>query len=399
MTRHADDASAPPGSRLTGVLAALATACVLSTACGASDVDPQATVRYLDDAAYRRVELEASLVNPNNGYSRLRLQHYASGNENDWDRLPEWNPAAEPIRATELDSPGGASVGALSASAAALALQEAVVSNSDSALIALGAEAFRRYPTQLAPYLRIALSSRDAAARYGLWVDDVLGVGGLVRARMADGSTAVALTCATCHAAPSGAAIAMGLPNGKLDLGAALLDGGSTDPATAKAIAAWGPGRLDVTTSTGAEPVAISDLRPMRWLTYLHHDATLMRRDRTMLAIRIETLIITSHDQVVRPPRVIALALAAYLESLADGLPSTQEAALASPNGAVVFASQCATCHSPPSLTGQPVALALVGTDPMSGLSADRGTGAYRVPSLHGVGTRGALLHDGTTPS
>jgi hypothetical protein len=32
-------------------------------------------------------------------------------------------------------------------------------------------------------------------------------------------------------------------------------------------------------------------------------------------------------------------------------------------------------------------------------MSADRGTGSYRVPSLHGVGSRGPLLHDGTVPS
>jgi hypothetical protein len=34
----------------------------------------------------------------------------------------------------------------------------------------------------------------------------------------------------------------------------------------------------------------------------------------------------------------------------------------------------------------------------MLGESAVRGTGTYRVPSLHGVGTRGPLLHDGTVP-
>jgi hypothetical protein len=45
------------------------------------------------------------------------------------------------------------------------------------------------------------------------------------------------------------------------------------------------------------------------------------------------------------------------------------------------------------------VPLGVVGTDPTLGLSASRGTGFYRVPSLHGVGSRGPLLHDGTVPS
>ena len=64
--------------------------------------------------AFRRTELSLSLVNPNNGYSQLRLSHYASGDANDWDRLPEWNPATEPIQAAELDAPGGASTTSLS---------------------------------------------------------------------------------------------------------------------------------------------------------------------------------------------------------------------------------------------------------------------------------------------
>jgi hypothetical protein len=84
---------------------------------------------------------------------------------------------------------------------------------------------------------------------------------------------------------------------------------------------------------------------------------------------------------------------------LAKTLPSAEAAAAVSPRGAAVFAGACAGCHAPPGLTGPPVPLAEIGTDPTLGLSADRGTGCYRVPSLHGVGTRGPLLHDGTIPS
>lgn len=342
------------------------------------------------------------MVNPSNTYSELRLAHYATGDENDWDLLPEWNPAAEPIAASELDTPGGASTTSLSDRAVPLALPDKVLSADDPALLALGAAAFARYPTQLAPYFSVALASRPAAAHYGLWVDDARGVGGLVRARMADGSAAVSLTCSTCHAAPgAGGALSAGLPNHDVNVGAAILDaqGSLVDGAAAGAIAAWGPGRLDVTTSAGTEPVRIPDLRPVRWLTYLQQDATLRARDRTALAIRIETLIITSNEQALRPPRVIALALAAYLTSLADTLPSPNTAASASPRGDAVFASQCAGCHVPPALTGAPVPLAIIGTDPTLGLSAVRGTGAYRVPSLHGVGSRGPLLHDATVPS
>src|SRR4051812_8665233 len=51
--------------------------------------------RYLRDASFRRARLEASLVNPANRYSRLRLDRYATGASGGWDELPAWNPAVE----------------------------------------------------------------------------------------------------------------------------------------------------------------------------------------------------------------------------------------------------------------------------------------------------------------
>jgi hypothetical protein len=63
-------------------------AAVVSIGCGGRDAD----ARYLADRAFRRAALVASLVNRNNGYSRLRLAHYATGRNGDWDALPEWNP-------------------------------------------------------------------------------------------------------------------------------------------------------------------------------------------------------------------------------------------------------------------------------------------------------------------
>jgi mono/diheme cytochrome c family protein len=358
-------------------------------------------VRYLHDALFRRAELEASLVNRENGYGRLRLAHYATGEAHDWERLPEWNPPVETIATSELDAEGGASATSLSADAVALSWPGTVTSEDDPALVELGEIAFNRYPVQLARYMSVALKSRAAAARYGLWVDENRGVGGLVRARMADGSGNLAMTCATCHSAPRRGQIISGLPNAQLDIGAAMLDspGSHADPVVATAIARWGAGRLDVTTTQGTEPMRIPDLRPVRWLTHLHQDATLLARDRSTLAIRIETLIITACGQAQRPPRIVALAMAAYVESLANALPPVEAAREASPRGAEVFATHCAHCHVPPAFTGPPVRLAVVGTDPTIGLSAERGTGMYRVPSLHGVGTRGPLLHDGTVPN
>jgi cytochrome c5 len=371
---------------------------LVSCAAPAPSPAPYDSEAYLNDATYRRAMLEASIVNPDNGYSRLRLAHYATGSPDDWERLPEWNPAVAPIAAAELDSGDTAQAVVLSNPQSTLTLSATSSAPDDAALIALGRAAFERYPAQLAPYLRVALGSREAAQRYGLWIDPTRGVGGLVRAKMADGSTALAVTCSTCHAAQRPTEIENGPPNSALDLGRAMLDADATD-ADADSIAAWGPGRLDVTTATGTEPARFADLRPVRALTHLHADATLEMHGRTTLAIRIETLIITSHGQALRPPRVIALALAAYIETLADTLPSAAHAEALSPSGVRVFANACASCHIPPSLSGPPVGLAVIGTDPVLGLSAERGTSMYRVPSLHGVGSRGPLLHDASVQS
>jgi len=343
----------------------------------------------------------ASLVNPDNGYGRQREEHYSTGGAGDWDRLGEWNPPTEPLATSELDATSGASTSALSLDARPLDVAAHVSSEDDPALVQLGREAFRRYPVQLAPYLRVALTSRAAARRYGLWLDDRRGVGGLVRARVADGSGAIALTCSTCHTSPSGGRLTDGVSNAALDLGSAMLDAsrGGMDPSTADAVAAWGPGRVDVSSHTGKEPARIADVRPVAWLGYLQQDATVKQNDMTALAVRIETLITTSQNGAVRPPRVVALALAAYVRHMAEELPEEREAAARSPAGKAVFEGRCAGCHIPPALTGPPVPLDQIGTDPSLGRSRDRGTGAYRVPSLHGVGTRGPLLHDGTVPS
>jgi mono/diheme cytochrome c family protein len=279
-----------------------------------------------DDARARREALVASLVNPSNGYSALRLAQYATGGDGDWDRLPEWNPpdAGLDITANPLD---------------------------------LGEAAFFRYPVQL--------FGGDPSTQ------------GLVTVAFADGTRFAALTCASCHSRVVDGTIVPGLANETIDLG-------------------WGPGRIDVAIPAGEEPVAIPDLRVVALETNLHRDGT-VRNDPAALAIRIETLLITAHDDAIRPPREITVALATWLRSLAPSeppSPSTPEEI----RGAALFDANCAGCHVPPAFSGPPVPLDVVGTDPRVGLSADRGTGGYRVPSLRGVAARGRLLHDASVP-
>jgi hypothetical protein len=192
-------------------------------ACGAATSAPHEGEgsRYLDDRAYRRAELEGSLVSRDNDYARLRLAHYAGGDAQ-WDALPEWNPRVDVVRASEIDDGTAARV-TMTGDARALALDAGSVGD-DAAMRALGERAFAQYPSQLATYARAALVSRAAAARYGFWIDDARGVGGLVRAELADGSAGLALSCASCHTRADGGALVVGVGSDRLDLGALFAD-------------------------------------------------------------------------------------------------------------------------------------------------------------------------------
>ncbi len=209
-----------------------------------------------------------------------------------------------------------------------------------------------------------------------------------------------AFTCSTCHAASRAGSLVIGLGNDQLDLGRLTVEASvDPDPTVAARLLTWGPGRLDVTTDDGLEPVRIADVRPTAWLGYLQADATVKVADVSTIAIRLETLIVTSHGLADRPPRAVALGLAMYLEALAASLPDAAPTTDAATRGAALFQATCTGCHTPTSLTGPPVPLGTIATNPILGLSLDRGTGTYRVPSLHGVGARHELLHDASLPS
>jgi Cytochrome c len=372
-------------------LRAVATVCLLwSWGCNAKH--DRSTARYLRDRTFRRSALVASLVNPDNAYSRTRLARYATGNDRDWDRAAVWNPRVVAVRSADL---GGRDLSATDSGQRLVADPNQEWIPDDGTLRQLGELAFFSYPVQLAPPLVL---NDEVVAKYGLWVDARRGVGGLVFAEMADGTRRIEFTCSTCHADRFGSQLLAGVPNGHVDIGKMYADAGErtgASPAASAGYRAWGPGRVDVTTADGGVPERMADLRPIRWASHLHYDATLRQQGVVSLAIRIETLIITSKNGALRPPRIIALALAVYLWSLADTLPPVPPAATA---GARLFDEHCADCHAGPDLGGGPVSLAVVGTDPLLGRSPERGTGAYRAAALRGVAARATLLHDGSLP-
>ena len=331
-----------------------------------ADPDPSAEAldvgrRYVQDPEFRRGVLEGSLVNPDNGYSRLRLARYT---EDDWGALPQWKPELAPV------------------------LPADPADWTHEALVAAGRQAFFGYPIQVAPALRLA-SDPDAATKYGvstaLWIE------------IPDGDE-TAFSCSTCHARPAGAGgggepegLRAGVTNDRFDYGAMLDDYYVRRTPSG----AWGPGRADVTADDVDNPTAITDLRPIRLQTRLHKTAS-VRNGLAELAVRVETLIITNLGQAVRPPRETALALAWFLRSLADDLPLPPPPG--SGPGRQVFDAHCARCHAGDAMTGPPVPLAAIGTDPTVGESPERGTRRYRVPSLRGVGDRRPLLANGAVP-
>ncbi len=360
-----------------GLVAMLAGACGSSSIGGPIESPPKAALeRYLREPSFRRAALVDSLVVKDNGYATLRLAHYDSGAPGDWSLAPEWNPPAATVATF-----GSSWSRPLAAEARPLSVSPAASEGDADALRALGEAAFFRYPLQLVDAPDEVLATDESANRFGLWRDDVRGIGGLVRAPLGDGSTGVFLSCASCHAQPGEEGrLSIGRPNAQLDLG-------------------FGHGLVDVTTAEGTEPVRIADLRPVRFVTHLHADGNVLQRDVISLAVRIETLMITGRNGLLRPPREVALGLALYLWSLAADVPAPRITSDAERRGEAIFAVDCASCHTPPAFTGPPVSLATIGTDPRVGLSHDRGTGNYRVPSLRFVSSRGPLLHDASLPS
>ena len=352
-----------------------------------------------DHLAHRRASLLASLVNPDNAYSRLRIDNYAIAGTA-WEVLPVWNPAVERVTPAQLDVPGGGAREPMNPSP--LRWEAGAERDDEAALLTLGEAAFFGYPLQRSPDLKWAVRSRQSSLDYGFWLDDARGAGGIVRVRLADGTSGLALTCSSCHAVRGHNGLVVGQGNERLEPGrlaveaAAAAGGGGGGTLNA---ATWGPGRIDVSTEAGTEPVRMADLRPVALLSHLHADATVAQIDRESLAIRIETLMITSSEGVVRPPRVVARALAAYVWSLASSLPNPDPVTLPAMHGRAILEARCGACHTPPSFSGAPVAVEAVGTNPIVGMSKDRGTGMYRVPSLRGVGTRTLLLHDASLSS
>lgn len=317
--------------------------------------------RFTADDATRPSVLEESVAEFETPYGALRVAEYAA-----WSSLPELSPE---VREFIVD--GGA------AAPAVTSFPELAPTELD-AWLRLGELVFSRYPAQVDLSLE-RMRDRDLARSIGFEVDPSGVVWGLAEMRTQSG-WAPAFTCAACHSTDREGTRVIGLSSETLDFG--YLTGHE-----------WRKGTIDVTADGVDNPVRPSDLRPIVYQSRLHHTGNL-RNGPMERMLRIETLLITSHRMRVRPPRHLVAALGLYLESLADSLPTLDW----SHPGARVFVETCSDCHSGrTSLAGPSLALEVVPTDPAATLEGtERGTGAYRAPSLRGVADRRRILHDGS---
>lgn len=353
--------------------------------------------RYLDDPAFRRAQLEASLTNPGNIYSQVRLGSYGL-ERGGWDALPEWIPRAQPVTA--------ATVAALRDGRApplddAMPLWDGRRPTTMDEWARLGRRVFFEYPLRAEVFAEHALANPELAAEVGLFAAPDGTWPGLVAFRELDRSAQIGITCALCHVAraPEGHAIA-GRARRELDYGRMRLayhrDTGAPLPERLAArMATWGPGRADITQDDDEDPVAIPDLWGMRGQPYLTQAGTLRHEHPATLALRQETQLLQTSRERTRPPRELAWALATYVYSLEppprDPPPPTDQAR----SGARTFARHCASCHAHATGGGKPVPAERVGTDPTLALGHARGTGKYRPSPLLRVADAAPYLHHG----
>jgi mono/diheme cytochrome c family protein len=365
--------------------------------------------RYLGPTPGRRASLEASLVNPENIYSRQRLQSYGKDTVG-WDALPVWNPRAVPID----QAVAGELARGVWPELPAERLWDEQRPATQAAWIALGRRVFFEFPLRSEIAAEHALvappggalppDAAQVAAALGLARLPDGSVPGLVVFGDVDGQRRVGITCAICHTAPRDGVLVAGAARRDFDLGTLRLNyyrdtGAPVEPELARRMATWGPGRADVTEDDDEDPVAIPDLWGLRAETFLTQAGTIRHVGPAALAIRQETQLLHANALRVRPPRELAWALAMYLYSIEPPPARPVADASAVARGKALFDAHCQVCHASAILGGDAIPVDKVGTEPSLANGKARGTGRYRVAPLVRVADAAPYFHDGSVPT
>ncbi len=349
-------------------------------------------VAYIDDLVYRRGILERDLEHGDNDYGAERFDQYGIRGS-DWEALPEWDPPSAPVPSEPRLTFDPAS---------ATTLTPPALPATPAAWIALGERVFFEYPLRTDNTWTTLVDAGEPLAELGLIERDGSWVG--LRIVDVDGQLHASPTCAQCHASELDGQITGQLSNRRFDIGQAQLranavadTGSELDSTLAADYERLGPGRADVLGDRRFNPYAYPDFGGIADKPRLQHNGNWRNTASATLAVRCETLFITSSRREHRIPRVLSWALAEYLRSLPPA-PGPDAPSDASQRGEQVFdRTGCDACHAPPLFTSDQVLD--VGTDPSAFTSPARQSPGYRVPSLRGVGRAAPYLHHGAVDS
>jgi hypothetical protein len=382
--------------------------------CGNEDVSPplaagEGPKRFVEDTSYRRAVLLDDLVTLENDYAAERFQKYGIEGEG-WDALPERDPPSRPLRPADVAKFIAGEPVDWEAEPATR-LEPEAFPQTQAEWISLGRRVFYEYPLRADATYGALVTLEGALEQTGFLLVDDAWVG-LRLFQDNDGTIAVGETCSQCHSSigPDGA-LTGAKSNRAMDVGAtrllvAGLTPGDLPPELDSTSAAdWdrlGPGRSDVLGDGVFNPFAFPDFGGLGEQPLLHHNANWWQRGTATLAVRCDTLFITSNSRESRLPRVLVWALAVYIRSLEPSPPlRTRSEVPEADRGEEVFSEAgCSGCHVPPLYTSDtPMAVGAIGTDPSAGESPSRGTGYYRIPSLRGIARLAPYLHHGAFES
>lgn len=360
---------------------------------------------YLDDVEFRRMVLERDLVSTDNVYAQRRLAEYAIAGEG-WEMLPERDRPSRPL--TDEDRARlAAGEPLLWDPAEATTLMPDVLPEDFAGWERLGQRVIAEYPISAEPLYEALAALPGGLEEAGFlrrpddaWV-------GLRVFQDEDGEVQIGNTCGQCHCSLGEADVPLPvLANKRMDVGRAelIVLGYDPDappppnlPPRVEGLFELGPGRVDVLADGVVNPFAIPDLGGLGRQPYLQQNANWRNTEPATLAIRCETLFITSNGQRTRIPRELAWALTAWILANDSPMPLDDDPGPDAETGAVVFEEAgCADCHPAPDYTSDRlVTIEEVGTDSSAPGSPIRRTGFVRIPSLRGVGRTGPWLHHG----
>ena len=372
------------------------------------DTLPDSAELFMDDTSYRRAILERDLLATDNVYAQRRLSSYAIEGQG-WDILPERD-----LRSRPLDADDAARLQAgldLELRAEDMTtLLPTTLPETDEQWHELGRRVMMEYPLRVDPMYATLAGIPGALADVGFIEEDGQWIG-LRVFEDEEGAARVSPACSQCHFSmdSSGSASPV-LANKSMDIGRAFLLSLGQDPdlpipededSPMADLHRLGPGRVDLLLDDVFNPYAIPDMGGIVDQPYLQQNANWHHRGTVTLAIRCDTLFITSGSERHRIPRALSWAVAAYLRAQPPPSPLEPEPSTLSEAGELLFEEQgCNSCHSPPTFTSDMlVSLDTVGTDPAAGESFVRVTGYYRIPSLRGVGRTAPYLHHGAVES